>query len=220
MLERDSVRFKVIRTVRPKLACACCDTIVQAPAPTRTIERGIAGPALLAHILVNKYSDHLPLYRQSQIFGSSSATALNSTERCSRNGLARRARYLRRWPMRCASTFSPPTLSTPTTRPCRCLRRETERRRPVVSGRTFAMNARAEERPHRPCGSSTRPIAKASIRSVDLQTSAASCKPMRTVDSPNSTNEARFTRRRVGPMCVASSSILRSCISLRAQPKL
>ncbi len=69
MLERESVRFKVIRIVRPKLACACCDTIVQAPAPTRTIERGIAGPALLAHVLTSKYADSLPLYRQSQIFG-------------------------------------------------------------------------------------------------------------------------------------------------------
>jgi transposase len=68
MLERESVRFKVIRVVRPKLACACCDTIVQAPAPKRTIERGIAGPALLAHVLVSKYGDHLPLYRQAQIF--------------------------------------------------------------------------------------------------------------------------------------------------------
>jgi hypothetical protein len=57
-LELEPVRFKVIRTVRPKLACACCDTIVQAPAQSRPIERGIAGPALLAHVLVGKYADH------------------------------------------------------------------------------------------------------------------------------------------------------------------
>jgi transposase len=49
------VRFKVIRHVRPKLACASCDTIVQAPAPTRPIERGMAGPGLLAHVIVGKY---------------------------------------------------------------------------------------------------------------------------------------------------------------------
>ena len=68
MLELESVRFKVIRSVRPKLACAQCDTIVQAPAPTRPIERGMAGPGLLAHVLVGKYADHVPLYRQSEIY--------------------------------------------------------------------------------------------------------------------------------------------------------
>jgi transposase len=68
MLEREPVRHKVIRVVRPKLACASCDTIVQAPAPTRPIERGMAGPGLLAHVLVSKYGDHVPLYRQAEIF--------------------------------------------------------------------------------------------------------------------------------------------------------
>jgi transposase len=68
MLELEPVRFKVIRHVRPKLACARCDTIVQAPAPTRPIERGMAGPGLLAHVLVSKYGDHVPLYRQAEIY--------------------------------------------------------------------------------------------------------------------------------------------------------
>ena len=68
MLEREPVRHKVIRVVRPKLACASCDTIVQAPAPTRPIERGMAGPGLLAYVLVSKYGDHVPLYRQAEIF--------------------------------------------------------------------------------------------------------------------------------------------------------
>ena len=68
MLERMPARFKVIRQVRLKLACACCDRIVQAAAPSRPIERGVAGPGLLAHVLVSKYGDHLPLYRQSEIY--------------------------------------------------------------------------------------------------------------------------------------------------------
>jgi transposase len=68
VLEYVREHFKVIRHVRPKLSCACCAQIVQAPAPSRPIERGVAGPALLAHILVAKYCDHLPLYRQSQIY--------------------------------------------------------------------------------------------------------------------------------------------------------
>ena len=66
-LEIIDAAFKVIRHVRRKKACACCDCIVQAPAPSRTIERGIAGPGLLAHIAVSKFADHQPLYRQSAI---------------------------------------------------------------------------------------------------------------------------------------------------------
>jgi transposase len=61
-------RFKVIRHVRPKHACPACQRIVQVQAPSRPIERSFAGPGLLAHILTAKYSDHLPLYRQAQIY--------------------------------------------------------------------------------------------------------------------------------------------------------
>ncbi len=68
MLEYVPSHFKVIRHVRPKLSCASCQRIVQPLAPSRPIERGIAGPGLLAHVLVSKYCDHLPLYRQSQIY--------------------------------------------------------------------------------------------------------------------------------------------------------
>jgi transposase len=68
VLEYVPARFKVIRTVRPKLSCACCARIVQEPAPHRPIDRGLAGPALLAHVLTAKYADHLPLYRQSEIY--------------------------------------------------------------------------------------------------------------------------------------------------------
>ncbi|STI72438.1 transposase [Escherichia coli] len=51
-----------------KKACTKCDCIVEAPAPSRPIERGIAGPGLLARVLTGKYCEHLPLYRQSEIF--------------------------------------------------------------------------------------------------------------------------------------------------------
>ena len=68
ILEYVPEHFKVIRQVRPKLACAGCECIVQAPAPSRPIERSFAGPGLLAHVLVSKYCDHLPLYRQSEIY--------------------------------------------------------------------------------------------------------------------------------------------------------
>ena len=61
-------QFRVIVTRRPKLACrACAGTVVQAPAPTRLIEGGLPTEALVAHVLVSRYADHLPLYRQAQI---------------------------------------------------------------------------------------------------------------------------------------------------------
>jgi transposase len=61
-------RFQVIRHVRPKYACKACDAITQAPAPAMPTPRGRATPATLAHLLVSKYGDHLPLYRQSEIY--------------------------------------------------------------------------------------------------------------------------------------------------------
>ncbi|HZD30129.1 MAG TPA: IS66 family transposase [Candidatus Angelobacter sp.] len=79
MLEYVPASFKVIRQVRPKLACACCDKIVQAEAPSRPIERGVAGPGLLAHVLVSKYCDHLPLYRQSEIYAREGVELERST---------------------------------------------------------------------------------------------------------------------------------------------
>jgi transposase len=67
-LEYVPGRFIVNRIVRPRLNCACCEKFVQSPLPSRFIERSLPGPGLLAHVLVSKYADHLPLYWQSQIF--------------------------------------------------------------------------------------------------------------------------------------------------------
>ena len=67
-LEYVPGRFKVVRHVRPKLACVRCQRVFQAAAPSRPIRRGLPGPALLAHVMVGKYCDHQPLYRLSGIF--------------------------------------------------------------------------------------------------------------------------------------------------------
>jgi transposase len=62
------VQFRVVVTKRPKLACrACAGVVLQAPAPARLIESGMPSEATVAHVLVSRYADHLPLYRQSQI---------------------------------------------------------------------------------------------------------------------------------------------------------
>jgi transposase len=71
--------FRVIRHVRPKLGCRVCDRIVQAPLPSMPIERGRPGAGLLAHVLVAKYADHLPLYRQSEIYAREGVDLARST---------------------------------------------------------------------------------------------------------------------------------------------
>lgn len=73
-------QFRVIVTRRPKYACrACEEVVVQAPAPARLIEGGIPTEATVAHVLVSKYADHLPLYRQAQIFARQGISLDRST---------------------------------------------------------------------------------------------------------------------------------------------
>jgi transposase len=79
VLEWIPASFKVIRHVRPKMCCTQCDVIVQAAAPSRPIARGLAGPGLLAHVLVSKYCDHLPLHRQSEIYAREGVELERST---------------------------------------------------------------------------------------------------------------------------------------------
>jgi transposase len=67
VLEKIPARLKVIRHVRPRYACRACEAMLQAPAPALPIEKGRPGPGLLAHVLVSKYLDGLPLYRLSGI---------------------------------------------------------------------------------------------------------------------------------------------------------
>ena len=68
VLDYEPGNFLVIRHVRPKLACGDCQSIVQAPAPSRPVDRALAGAGLMAHVLVSKYADHTPLHRLNQIF--------------------------------------------------------------------------------------------------------------------------------------------------------
>jgi transposase len=79
-------RFRVIRHVRPKYACRRCDAITQAPAPALPTPRGRAAPGMLAHVLVSKYADHLPLYRQSEIYARDGLDLDRSTPAFARAG--------------------------------------------------------------------------------------------------------------------------------------
>src|SRR5882724_5951632 len=79
MLDWAPAQLRVVRICRPKYACRACNKVVQAPAPERLIAGGLATPALLAQVLVSKYCDHTPLYRQSQIFARHGVDLSHST---------------------------------------------------------------------------------------------------------------------------------------------
>ena len=79
MLDWVPASIRVVRITRPKKACRCCGTLHQAPAPERVLAGGLATPGLIAHVLVSRYCDHLPLYRQSRIFAQHGLEISRST---------------------------------------------------------------------------------------------------------------------------------------------
>ena len=162
-------RFKVIRHIREKLSCRVCDTVVAAPAPDHAIARGRAGAGLLAHIVVSKYDDHLPLYRQAEIFA--------------RDGVSLETSTLSGWVGATAAALQPlvdalasdvlagETLHVDDT-PVPVLAPGTGKTKTgrlwtpafARAGSTSATNGRLPGRGRRPPCSFTRPIAKARIR--------------------------------------------------------
>ena len=93
VLEYVPGSFRVTRHVRPKMSCRCCESITQPPAPSLPINRGLAGPGLLAHVLVGKFCDHLPLHRQAEIY--------------SRDGIDLDRSTLADWVGQCAALLRP-----------------------------------------------------------------------------------------------------------------
>ncbi len=182
-LELMRSAFRVIRTVREKHACTKCDAIVQAPAPSRPIERGIAGPGLLARVLTSKYAEHTPLYRQSEIYG--------------RQGVDLSRSLLSGWVDACCRLLSPleealqdyvltdGKLHADDT-PVQVLLPGNKK---TKTGRlwTFATTATPGQRWHRPCGSPIARTEKASTRRPILPASAVCCRRMHTPGSTSFT---------------------------------
>lgn len=79
MLDWIPAKLRVIRIHRPKKTCRTCGTLHQAPAPERPIAKGLATPALISQVLISKYCDHTPLYRQSQILARQGISINRST---------------------------------------------------------------------------------------------------------------------------------------------
>jgi transposase len=127
-------RFKVVRHIREKLSGRVCDTVVAAPAPDHAIARGRAGAELLAHIVVSKYDDHLPLYRQAEIFARDGVSLETSTPAFARAGSCaagsgRLRRRCSRWSTPSQPTSWPAALCMSTTPRCRFWRRAPARPR-------------------------------------------------------------------------------------------
>ena len=79
MLDIIPVQWRVVRVVRPKYSCRACEKIVQADVPAKAIARGKATFATLAHVVVSKYSHHLPLYRQAEMMAAQGLPVDRST---------------------------------------------------------------------------------------------------------------------------------------------
>lgn len=79
MLDYVPASFRVLRHVQPRFVCKGCDTAITAAMPSPPIERGKPSPGLIAHVLTAKYCDHLPLYRQSEIYAREGVDLARST---------------------------------------------------------------------------------------------------------------------------------------------
>ena len=78
-LDCEPIRFFVHRHIRPKYACRQCQTVTAAPLPAQVIDKGVAAPGLLAQVLISKYQDHQPLYRQETLYQRSGIALSRST---------------------------------------------------------------------------------------------------------------------------------------------
>jgi transposase len=200
-LEFTPASFRVIRHVLPKLACSYCDAIVQAPAPRRPIEHSITGPGLLAHILVAKFADHLPLYRQSVIYARERVD-LNRAQLASWVGAA--------------SALLRPLVDAIRHHVLAASKLHADDTPLLVlapgNGKTKTARLWAYVRDDRPCAAPrsqrsalpTRPTARASIRSHTWPTSKACCQPTHTRDSTPCSTTARSAKRRAGRIILSA----------------
>ena len=148
MLDWVPAQLRVLRITRPKYACRTCKTVAQAPAPERLIAGGLATPALLAQVLVSKYCDHTPLYRQAQIFARHGVELERSTLAGWVGGACW---WLEALDDRLRKDVSPPIICSPTTRQSPSSIRAADERRPGGFGsmRVISDHGADRRRPRR-----------------------------------------------------------------------
>ena len=175
--------FQVFRHVRPKYACQACDVITQAPAPAMPAPRGRATPAMLAHLLVSKYRDHLPLYRQCEIYAREGLELERSTYAI---GWDKPPGCWRRWSRRSAPMCSRQIRFTVTTQRSPYWRRGWAEPRLAGSGSMCATTDHSAAQPRRRPPTSTAPTAAPSTRRPTWRDSPACCRRMVMRGSRNS----------------------------------
>src|SRR5215813_3719537 len=170
MLDWVPAQLRVIRICRPKYGCRTCGTVCQTPAPERPIAGGLATPALLAQVLVSKYCDHTPLYRQSQIFARLGVDLDRSTLAAWVGGACSWLDAL--YERLCANVFASDHLFADDT-PVPVLDPGRGRTKTGGFGCTRVTSDRGAALRHRQPSSCTRPIARASGRRRTWRTSRA-----------------------------------------------
>jgi transposase len=205
-LDLVPAQFRILVTRRPKYACrACDDGIMQAPAPARLIEGGLPTEATIAQVLVSKYADHLPLYRQAQVYARQGIELDRST-------LADWGDELPSTCVRCmtASLASSGTGQSylPMKRRCRCSIPAAGAPRPVSSGPMRRTTGHGAAPIRRASPMSMRPIAKPTDRSPILQASEESCRSMAMPAMASSPSVARFSLHFAGGICGVTSTNL------------
>ena len=191
------VRVLVIR--RPKYACrACEDGVVQAPAPARLIEGGLPTDGTVAQVLVAKYADHLPLYRQAQIYARQGLRLDRSTLA---DWVGRAAFHLRPVHERLLDKLkaSPKLFADETTHPY-SIRVVVEPRR-ASSGRMPGMTGPGVGPTHPGWPTSTRPIARQSVPRRIWPASRACCRWTATRPTRLWPGGARSSSPSAGAMC-------------------
>ena len=117
VLEYVPGRFEVVRHVRPAYSCSKCEAMTQASMPPTPIPRAMAGASVLAHVIMSKYADHLPLYRQAEIYARDGLDLDRSTLA---DWMGKAAWLLRPLAERIGEHMMAGTVIMPTIRRCPC----------------------------------------------------------------------------------------------------
>ncbi len=195
-------RWKVIQTVREKVACRDCDKISQPPAPFHVVARGWAGPGMMAMTLFEKYGQHQPLNRQVEPYGREEVP-LSLSILAEQVGAA--AAVLEPLHYRLAAHVMGAERLHGDDTPCRSWL-EARRQRPGYGHMSGTIDPLVVQ-PHRRRCSSIRPTALANIQGSIWLTGPASCKPMNMAIMPGSiepaANLGRSWRQDAGAMRAA-----------------
>lgn len=198
MLDLVAAQLRVVQIARLKKSCRRCERMVQLPAPSRPIPGSMAGAGLLAHVLISKFDDHLPLYRQNEIFARMGADIPDSTLA---DWCGRAMRVLQPLIERIETAVMSSDLLHADDTPIRVLDRSLRDRglgkgvKKAGSGPMSEINDPGQARRHRASPITSRRTGGKSMSAIICEGPAASCRPMATRAMPSSTSPNRTAAR-------------------------